>query len=101
MARRVIWYGEMGYATEQDRDTTLAAFEAGVANHATHLTPEAWAPSGVAPGIVSPVEAYGLPGFTFSFEVFDGWENTQEWADLSDLAQQPSEGAQQAITTLL
>lgn len=98
---RMFWYGAVGYADEQTRDDTVAAFTAGVQQHTEHLTPATWEMVTIPAGVTTPVEVDGLPGFSFAFDILGGWENTQAWADLSDVAQGPAESGGQGMNNLV
>lgn len=98
---RMFWMGEVGYLTESVRDETLAAFTAGAEANDQYLSPATWEGAPQVPaGIVSPATVFGLPGFTWGFNILDGWQQTQEWCDLADTAQGPSESGGYSLMTL-
>lgn len=85
---RIFWHGIIGYESDQARDDALAAFTAGAEAAAEYLTPATWeGVPDVPAGITSPVDVDGLPGFTYAYDVHNGWENTDGWAALVDSAQ--------------
>lgn len=100
---RMFWYAELGYPTQEIRDEVLAAFKAGIEEHAEHLTPAGWEqlpqiPEGLDE---SPRTVDGLPGFAWGFDVEPlGWVNTDDWATVAEIAQGPSEGGGQSTSTL-
>jgi hypothetical protein len=97
----MFWHAQLGYPTDQVRDDVLAAFTAGVADHAGHLSPATWTGAPNVPAGIGPTrQVDGLPGFTFAFNILNGWQNTEEWAALSDIAQEPSEGGSQQMHNL-